>query len=192
MSRDIISGEFGNHESAGNATIGNVIGQFGCLERDAGRREMLVDLSIWVVGGWKICYTGKNKIKPLGMVRGKPGPGGCTRTPAVVFGCGDAAWSRRRFFGWSGMYRNEELKGDLMGTVDIPTFDAFMNPVIQALKELGGSGTIEEINSKVAEIANLSDQQLEVPHNPDKGGRGQEPTSKSTVYLKIPAVGCGH
>jgi restriction system protein len=46
-----------------------------------------------------------------------------------------------------------------------------MNPVIQALKELGGSGTIEEINAKVAEIVGLSDEQLEILHNPDKGGQ---------------------
>jgi restriction system protein len=40
-----------------------------------------------------------------------------------------------------------------MAQTDIPTFDKLMNPVIQALKQLGGSGTIEEINSKVIEIA---------------------------------------
>ncbi len=44
-----------------------------------------------------------------------------------------------------------------------------MNPVIQALKALGGSGTVEEIDNKVAEIANLSDEQLEMLHNADKG-----------------------
>lgn len=45
-----------------------------------------------------------------------------------------------------------------------------MNPVIQALKELGGSGTNEEINTKVAEIVQIPSDQLEVLHNPDKGG----------------------
>ena len=58
-----------------------------------------------------------------------------------------------------------------MTEVVVPTFDAFMNPVIQALKSLGGSGTIEEINEKASEIAGLSDEQLEVLHNPEKGGR---------------------
>jgi restriction system protein len=58
-----------------------------------------------------------------------------------------------------------------MSKVDIPSFDTFMTPVIQALKSLGGSGTIEEINNKVAEIAGLSDEQLEVLHNPEKGGQ---------------------
>lgn len=49
-------------------------------------------------------------------------------------------------------------------------FDDLMNPVIQALKSLGGSGTNEEINNKVAEIVNIPSEQLEVLHNPEKGG----------------------
>jgi len=58
-----------------------------------------------------------------------------------------------------------------MTEVQVPTFDTFMNPVIQALKSLGGSGTIEEINDKASEIAGLSDEQLEVLHKPEKGGQ---------------------
>jgi len=58
-----------------------------------------------------------------------------------------------------------------MADVNVPTFDRLMNPLVQALKELGGSGTIEEINSKVAEIAHLSDEQLEILHNPEKGSQ---------------------
>lgn len=61
-----------------------------------------------------------------------------------------------------------------MRDVEIPTFDALMNPVIRALKELGGSGTIEEINNKVIEIADLSDEQMEIPHQPEKGGGRSE------------------
>lgn len=53
----------------------------------------------------------------------------------------------------------------------VPTFDQMMNPLIQALKSLGGSGTIEEIEDKVAELLHLSDEQLEVLHNPEKGGQ---------------------
>src|SRR3990172_206265 len=49
-------------------------------------------------------------------------------------------------------------------------YDDLMNPVIKALKNLGGSGTIEEINSKVAEIVKIPSEQLEVLHNPEKGG----------------------
>lgn len=49
-------------------------------------------------------------------------------------------------------------------------YDDLMNPVFQALKSLGGSGTIEEINNKVAEIARIPSEQLEILHNPEKGG----------------------
>lgn len=49
-------------------------------------------------------------------------------------------------------------------------YDDLMNPVLGALKALGGSGTNEEINNKVAEIVNMPSEQLEVLHNPDKGG----------------------
>jgi len=49
-------------------------------------------------------------------------------------------------------------------------YDDLMNPVLQALKSLGGSGTIEEINTKVAEIARIPSEQLEILHNPEKGG----------------------
>ena len=49
-------------------------------------------------------------------------------------------------------------------------YDDLMNPVIQALKNLGGSGTIEEINDKVSEIVNIPSEQLEILHNPEKGG----------------------
>ncbi|MCB0168467.1 MAG: restriction endonuclease [Anaerolineae bacterium] len=58
-----------------------------------------------------------------------------------------------------------------MTHINVPTFDKFMNPVIQALKQLGGSGTIEEINNTVIEIAKLSDEQLEILHDPEKGSQ---------------------
>ena len=49
-------------------------------------------------------------------------------------------------------------------------YDELMNPVLQALKLLGGSGTNEEINFKVAELVNIPPDQLEILHNPEKGG----------------------
>src|SRR2546426_6760719 len=58
-----------------------------------------------------------------------------------------------------------------MNGTNVPTFDAMMNPVVQALRTLGGSGTVEEIESKVAEIMGLSDVQLEQLHNPEKGDK---------------------
>lgn len=73
-----------------------------------------------------------------------------------------------------------------MAKVKIPTYDTMMNPVVQALKSLGGSGTIEEINNKVIEIAGFSDEQLEVLHNPEKGGMSEIEyrLAWSRTYLK--------
>ncbi len=58
-----------------------------------------------------------------------------------------------------------------MSRVRLPSYDHLMNPIIEALKQLGGSGTIEEINNLASDVANLSDEQLEVLHNPKKGGQ---------------------
>ncbi|MGQ0602042.1 MAG: restriction endonuclease [Anaerolineales bacterium] len=52
-----------------------------------------------------------------------------------------------------------------MSKASLPSYKDLMRPLIQGLKELGGSGTIEEVNRKVAEIAKLSDKQLEVQHS---------------------------
>jgi hypothetical protein len=49
-------------------------------------------------------------------------------------------------------------------------YDDLMNPVIRTLKLLGGSGTNEEINNKVAELLKIPAEQLEILHNPEKGG----------------------
>ncbi len=53
---------------------------------------------------------------------------------------------------------------------EIPTFDNLMNPLLKAINSLGGSGTVDEINSKTAEVAKLTDSQLEILHNPKRGG----------------------
>jgi len=58
-----------------------------------------------------------------------------------------------------------------MTSIKIPTYDSMMNPLLEALRNLGGSGTIEEIDGKVAELMNLSDEQLEVLQDPEKGSR---------------------
>ncbi len=50
----------------------------------------------------------------------------------------------------------------------MPTFDSLMNPLIEALFELGGSGSIDEIHETVIEMQNIDDELASVPHNPDK------------------------
>jgi restriction system protein len=67
------------------------------------------------------------------------------------------------------MSTNYAQKDYIMTSVKLQ-YDDLMNPVIQALKTLGGSGTIEEINNKVAESAKIPPEQLEILHNPEKGG----------------------
>lgn len=47
---------------------------------------------------------------------------------------------------------------------DMPTFDKLIVPTAAALVQLGGSGTVDEINTKVYEIANISDAILQIPH----------------------------
>lgn len=56
-----------------------------------------------------------------------------------------------------------------MSNVTVPTYDSMMNPLMEALRNLGGSGTIEEIYNEIANLLHLSDEQLEVLHNPEKG-----------------------
>ncbi|WP_159800134.1 restriction endonuclease [Flavobacterium sp. MK4S-17] len=46
----------------------------------------------------------------------------------------------------------------------VPTFDKLIIPTLQALQNLGGSGTIEEINSEVYEITKLPEEILQIPH----------------------------
>lgn len=49
-----------------------------------------------------------------------------------------------------------------MKEIKVPTHEMLINPVFQALKNLGGSGTNEEINNKVIEMENISDEVLSV------------------------------
>ena len=58
-----------------------------------------------------------------------------------------------------------------MNQVKVPTFDAMMNPLLQAMNELGGSGTVEEINNATTEILGLTDEQLEKLHNPERSSQ---------------------
>jgi restriction system protein len=49
----------------------------------------------------------------------------------------------------------------------VPTYDLLFNPVLKALKSLGGSGTIEEINQKVIENEKFPDNIAAIPHGDD-------------------------
>jgi len=56
-----------------------------------------------------------------------------------------------------------------MTTNKVPTFDQLMNPLLDALRELGGSASIEEMYAKTAEMKKIPEEILQQLHNPDKG-----------------------
>lgn len=67
----------------------------------------------------------------------------------------------------------------------IPSYDNLMIPVLNSLIALGGSGTIEEINEKVYELENFSEEILRVPHK--ENGSGSEVDYRlawARTYLK--------
>jgi restriction system protein len=60
-----------------------------------------------------------------------------------------------------------------METTKIPSYDSLMNPLIHALRSLGGSGSIEEIYDKVVEIEHLPEEMLSVVHDPEKSTQSE-------------------
>lgn len=58
-----------------------------------------------------------------------------------------------------------------MKNITIPTFDALMNPVLVALRALGGSGSIEEVYAKTIEQTDLSEEILGQLHDPEKSSQ---------------------
>ena len=55
--------------------------------------------------------------------------------------------------------------------ITLPTFDRLMNPLIRALRELGGSGSIEEIYDKVVELEKFPEDFLSQLHDPEKSNQ---------------------
>lgn len=53
----------------------------------------------------------------------------------------------------------------------VPKYHELMNPLLRALHELGGSGSIEEINEAVISGLDLPEYILEIPHNPEKSNQ---------------------
>src|SRR6478735_9084575 len=54
---------------------------------------------------------------------------------------------------------------------EIPTFDDYMKPIVVALLRLGGSATIQELYEAVVDEMKLSEDQLSLLHDPDRGGQ---------------------
>ena len=53
----------------------------------------------------------------------------------------------------------------------LPKYNELLNPLLKALHDLGGSGTIEEISSGVSELLDLPEDILNLPHDPNKGSQ---------------------
>jgi restriction system protein len=66
----------------------------------------------------------------------------------------------------------------------VPTYDALLLPILQALKNLGGSGTIEEINDEVIHILNLSDEVLNILHGNTSKSEVEYRSGWTRTYLK--------
>ncbi len=55
--------------------------------------------------------------------------------------------------------------------LSMPKFHELMNPLLEAMNELGGSGSIDEIAQKVVELSNFPEEILNIPHNPEKSSQ---------------------
>src|SRR5258706_6125642 len=56
----------------------------------------------------------------------------------------------------------------------VPTFDQLMNPLIIALRDLGGSGSIDEIYERVIQNLQLSEDVLSVLHDPEVSNQTEQ------------------
>jgi len=68
----------------------------------------------------------------------------------------------------------------------VPTYDQLLQPVFNAIKSLGDSGSIGEIDEKVAELLGLSEDIAAIPHNPEKSNQTefQYRLAWARTYLK--------
>lgn len=66
----------------------------------------------------------------------------------------------------------------------VPTYDERMPYLLQALKDLGGSGSIDEINQKTIQLLNLSDGIVDIPHTNGTRTEVEYRLAWSRTYLK--------
>lgn len=67
---------------------------------------------------------------------------------------------------------------------NVPNYRELMIPALKAIKELGGSGTTQEINEKAIEIARISDDVAEVSHDGGSITEVEYQLAWSRTYLK--------
>jgi restriction system protein len=67
---------------------------------------------------------------------------------------------------------------------DLPSFDKYFPPMVQALKDRGGSATIEELEEDVAKLMKLPESVLAVPHKTGTRSQFQYELAWVRTYLK--------
>ena len=79
---------------------------------------------------------------------------------------------------------------NFMGQVESPTSMDLMNPTLEALRELGGSATNNELFEEVVELLDLTDNQLEIEHDPESGYHTEVEyrLAWTRTYLKVYGV----
>jgi len=68
--------------------------------------------------------------------------------------------------------------------MEIPQYNEMFNPLIEALHELGGSGSIEEINNKVIELQNFPAEIIDVLHGEGPRTEIEYRLAWARTYLK--------
>ena len=68
--------------------------------------------------------------------------------------------------------------------MEIPTYDRLMNPLLEAIHLLGGSGNIDEINEKTIELMNLPDDIVDIPHGDGSRSEVEYRLAWTRTYLK--------
>jgi len=53
----------------------------------------------------------------------------------------------------------------------MPTFDRLINPLIEALRRLGGSGSVDEIYDKVIELEAITEDIMSKMHDPERSNQ---------------------
>lgn len=53
----------------------------------------------------------------------------------------------------------------------LPKYEALIIPTLKALKRLGGSATVDELNSTTSSLLKLTDKQLQIPHGRENDAR---------------------
>jgi len=67
---------------------------------------------------------------------------------------------------------------------EVPTFDALMWPVIEALKSTGGSASNDELLSAIIEIEDIPDDVASVVHTDGRQSKLSYNTAWAKTYLK--------